>query len=351
MTDNTEMILFAKRNKRRAALSMWAAAFFLIAITLAAYFCEMAISYLFARYASSLERSVVSVLTFFGAARQNAYTAAKYLFASTAFSYFLSIITSLVSLVIPAFVFSKIVGVESDESFRVKGKTVSAFVPVFCLCHLFTTLASVFSGIISNFMLPGTAEVYASYTGVVSQSFNIYEFIVSVLCTAVFVPMVEEYVFRGVLYSYLKRCGISFGVIASAVLFGIAHTSPTQSVYAFVFGMLSALLFEITGNLKTSIAFHAVNNFITLALGYVMGSVSEGMFNIISSTYLLVFSGFGIYGMYVLCKKDGIFDTFRNKEQETDEAICEKAGISRIIVLPLIIYLCYYVYSVVTTVM
>lgn len=351
MTDNTEMIIAAKRNKRRASFAMWASALFLIAVTLAAYFCELGIVTVFAKYGDVIERAIVRLLTFFGAEKQNAYAAAKYLLGSTAFSYFLSIITSFVSLVIPAFVFSKIVGVKSDESFRVKGKMVSAFVPVFCLCHLFTTLASVFSGVISDFMLPGTAEIYASYTGVVSQSFNVYEFIVSVLCAAVFVPLVEEYVFRGVLYSYLKRYGITFGVIASAVIFGIAHTSPTQSVYAFVFGMFSALLFEVTGNIKTSVVFHGLNNFITVALGYVMGAVNTQVFNLVSSTYMLVFSGFGVYGIYALCKKGGIYDAFREREEESDGGLCEKAGLAQIIVLPLVIYLCYYVYSVIRTVM
>ncbi len=351
MTDNTEIILAAKKNKRRASFAMWASAFFLIAVTLVAYFCEMGIAAVFFKYGNSIEKAIVHLLSFFGAGKQDAYTAAKYLLSSTAFSYFLSIITSFVSLVIPAFVFSKIVGVKPDESFRINGRTVSAFVPVFCLCHLFTTLASVFSGVISDFMLPGTAEIYESYTGVVSQSFNVYEFIVSALCAAVFVPLVEEYVFRGVLYSYLKRYGITFGVIASAVIFGIAHTSPTQSVYAFVFGIFSALLFEVTGNIKTSVIFHGINNFITVALGYIMGAVSTQTFNLISSTYMLVFSGFGVYGIYALCRKGGIVDTFREKEEENDGGLCEKAGLAQIIVLPLVIYLGYYVYSVIRTVM
>lgn len=351
MNNETDALSLAKRNKRRAAVAMWSVSLLLIAVTILSELSSLGISYILSEYGQNIERAATKVLVLLGAESRDAFTAVKYIMGSVSFSYVLSMVTTLVSFVLPAVLFSRAVKVGFDESFNLRGKLLGAFVPMYCLCHLFTTVSSVFSGAISEFLLPGADEIYRSYTGVAAQSFNVYEFVITVLCSAVFVPMTEEYVFRGVIYSYLKRYGTVFGVVASAVVFGVAHTSPTQSVYAFVFGMLLALVFEVTGNIKTSIAFHGINNFITVVLGYLMGEVSTGVFNLVSSMYLLVFSGFGIFGVYALCKKDGIYDTFRAKAEENEASLCEKPGMAQIAVLPLIVYLCYYVYSVVTTVM
>ena len=350
-SNKVEIAHLTAKNRKKAALSMCKTVLFLMAVTAMSDFLSLSFALLVEKFSPELVRGIAKVFVLFGSSRTEGYTAARLVLSSDSFSKIIGMVVTFFSLVVPAVFFAKIERVEPEKSFNVNGKLVKPFVPVFCLCHLFTTFASVFSGTINDFMLPESSEVYQSLTGVVSQKFNLYEFIVSVLCVAVFVPLVEEYVFRGVLFSYLSRYGLHFGIVASAVVFGIAHISPVQSVYAFVFGILSATLVAVTGNIKTSVIFHSLNNFLTVVLGYIMGAVSSEQFGLINCFYLMVASSLGIYGFYVLCRDGGIMSKLSKAADENDNPHIEKCGMKQIVVLPLVVYLAYYVYSVFKMVM
>ena len=348
--DRIESAEMSVQNGKRAIVAMCKVSIFLIAVTLLSDLCAFLAAFLLGEYGDGLLHFIVKALMLMGADKTSAYTSAKLLVGSEAFAYVINLVTTFVSLVLPCIVFAKIEKVSPGESFNLKGRCVKSFVPLFCLCHLFTTFASVFAGNISSFMLPDAEKAYAA-TGVVATEFNVYMFVISVLCSCVFVPIVEEFVFRGVIFSYLRRFGLGFGVMASAVVFGIAHVSPSQSVYAFVFGLVSAVIFAVTGNIKTSIIFHALNNFLTVSLGYLMGELPDSAFNLISGVYLMVVTAIGIYGLYALCRDGGIMDAFREKEKEQDGGLLEKCGIKHILVFPVLMYLAYYAYGVVVTVM
>lgn len=337
-------------NKRRAFFAMCKASALLIAVTLLSELTVYLVLLLFDKSGMEIQHMLSDVLEFFGADPSSARVSARLVMGSEGFSTVISMLNTFITLVIPAYVFSRVERISGDECFNAGGKLVQSIIPVFCLCHLLTTFASSFSGMIGDFMLPDASEVYAS-TGVMAHEFNVYEFAISILCTGIFIPIVEEYVFRGVIFSYLRRYGLAFGVVASAVIFGIAHASPTQSVYAFVFGVFSALVMAVTGNIKTSILFHAGNNLTTIFLGYLLGGTDAKTFNIISSVYLLVVSAIGIYGIYAFCKKDGIAEAFRVKAEENDGGLCDKNGMKQLFVLPLALYIVYYVYNVFLTVM
>ena len=72
-----------------------------------------------------------------------------------------------------------------------------------------------------------------------------------IICICIVVPLCEEYAFRGVVFGYLKRYGLSFAVIASAFVFGISHASPSQAVYAFMFGVVAGFT-DARGHRKSS---------------------------------------------------------------------------------------------------
>ncbi len=348
--DRIDFAEYSAQNGKRAVIAMCKVSLFLITVTVLSDLCAFFSIWLLGEYGGELQRFIVKLLMLFGADRGAAYTSAKLVMGSEEFANVLNLATTFVSLVLPSIVFAKTEKIGSDESFNLKGGCVKSFLPMFCLCHLLTTFASVFAGNINDFMLPGTGEAYAA-TGVMARDFNVYTFVVSVLCSCVFVPIVEEFIFRGVIFSYLKRYGLGFGIVASAVVFGVAHTSPVQSVYAFVFGLVSAILMAVTGNIKTSIIFHALNNFLTVFLGYLMGELTVSAFNVVSSLYLMIVAAIGIYGLYALCREGGIMHTLREKETEQDACLVAKCGIGQIVVFPLAVYLVYYAYSVFVTVM
>ena len=81
-------------------------------------------------------------------------------------------------------------------------------------------------------------------------------------------PIVEEYVFRKVIVDRTVRYGQGVAIVASGLMFGLFHGNLNQFAYAVVLGAFFAFLYVKTGNLKITIAMHAIINF--------MGSVVAG---------------------------------------------------------------------------
>lgn len=77
----------------------------------------------------------------------------------------------------------------------------------------------------------------------------------------VFGPFCEEFVFRGLIYHGYKKSGNTLGaILLSSLLFGLMHLNINQAIYAFVIGILLALLVEATGSLWSSVFCHMVFN-------------------------------------------------------------------------------------------
>lgn len=74
-------------------------------------------------------------------------------------------------------------------------------------------------------------------------------------------PVCEEVVFRGAIFSGLKKEGNVFkAILASGLLFGLLHMNINQASYAFVIGILLGFLVEATGSIYSSILFHILVN-------------------------------------------------------------------------------------------
>ena len=82
----------------------------------------------------------------------------------------------------------------------------------------------------------------------------------SLLCVSILPGIVEEFIFRGLLYGTYRKRGAWKAVLVSALLFGLMHMNLNQFCYAFVMGIIFALLYEATGSLTAPILVHAVYN-------------------------------------------------------------------------------------------
>lgn len=84
-------------------------------------------------------------------------------------------------------------------------------------------------------------------------------------------PLVEEIIFRGLLFQWLRgRIGTAGGAIVSALLFGGLHWPSGQAVWAGLVGLALALLFSRSGSLWASIAAHSGNNALAIVLVLVL---------------------------------------------------------------------------------
>ena len=82
-------------------------------------------------------------------------------------------------------------------------------------------------------------------------------------------PIVEEMVFRGVLYSRIKKFySVTKAVVFSALLFGAFHANLPQFLYGAAMGVLIALCYEYAGCFAAPVLMHmSANIFIFLISG------------------------------------------------------------------------------------
>ena len=87
------------------------------------------------------------------------------------------------------------------------------------------------------------------------------------LLVAVLAPLVEETVFRGVLYQWLRKSLPVWAAAGlSATIFATTHVIPTIFPWLFVTGLALALVFEYCGTLYCSMLLHGIINGVNVAM-------------------------------------------------------------------------------------
>lgn len=85
-----------------------------------------------------------------------------------------------------------------------------------------------------------------------------------ILCYEVVAPISEELLFRQVIFKRLKNIApVWVAVTVSALLFGVYHGNLVQGIYAFIMGILLALVYEWTGSFAAPVIFHMVANHVS----------------------------------------------------------------------------------------
>jgi hypothetical protein len=99
-----------------------------------------------------------------------------------------------------------------------------------------------------------------------SSEFTGYPYLVQVLLIAVLPAVVEEFVFRGLIYHSYRRNGLVGAAFFSALAFGIMHMNLNQFFYAFVIGIFFAKMVEVTGTMWSSMFAHFAFNTFSITL-------------------------------------------------------------------------------------
>lgn len=92
----------------------------------------------------------------------------------------------------------------------------------------------------------------------------------NLLLLAVLPALVEEYVFRGLIFLGYKKRNPLKAVLLSAVLFGFMHLNINQFSYAFVLGIVLALLVYATGSIIPGILVHFTINSYSVVVSYIL---------------------------------------------------------------------------------
>lgn len=124
-------------------------------------------------------------------------------------------------------------------------------------------VSTLFNGLISFFGYnpPLSGMSGAEYTPLFPNWAN---FLIQIGTVAVLPAICEEFLHRGVLLNGLKGIGIKKAIIISSLLFGLIHFNINQFFYAFVLGMLMALVCVVSKSIFPAIIIHFTNNAISV---------------------------------------------------------------------------------------
>ncbi len=98
-----------------------------------------------------------------------------------------------------------------------------------------------------------------------------------IILIGVIPAVMEEVVFRGILYHQFRMQHIGKAMLMSALLFGCIHMNFNQFFYATIVGFFFALLIEATGSILSSIVIHFVINTSNAVMGVVALKMLEYM--------------------------------------------------------------------------
>lgn len=102
-------------------------------------------------------------------------------------------------------------------------------------------------------------------------SASVLQLALLLIAACLLAPIAEEIIFRGVLYTYLRRWGFVVALIASSLVFGVFHGFGILFFTTSTAGALFALAYERSGSLWPVVAAHATMNAAMFVAGWLLG--------------------------------------------------------------------------------
>ena len=135
-----------------------------------------------------------------------------------------------------------------------------------------------FLNALSQLVVPNSVEAsveyFASITGYQVWNNPLW---LNLLFIAVVPAVVEEYIFRCVLYQGFRRCGLLKTALLTALMFGLAHGNLNQFLYAFAVGIFFVYLNEAAGTVYASMLAHTLINASTVFLSFLETRLPENV--------------------------------------------------------------------------
>ncbi len=117
----------------------------------------------------------------------------------------------------------------------------------------------------------------------------------------VLTPLVEEVVFRGIIFQSMRRFGDSFALVLSAILLHCS-TATLAGAQRLLMGLVIGYLVLYSGSLWVGIIIHAVNNLLNLAADLLLQIIPEPYQTLVWLAILSFYLIAGITAMLVLVR-------------------------------------------------
>jgi membrane protease YdiL (CAAX protease family) len=101
-----------------------------------------------------------------------------------------------------------------------------------------------------------------------------YEFILAFICVVILPSIVEELIFRGIMYGELRKISVLWAVILVSVLFGAAHGQLNVAITTFAMSLVMCFTREkLTDSIWAGMVLHFIKN----AIGFVIIFTMPGL--------------------------------------------------------------------------
>ena len=134
--------------------------------------------------------------------------------------------------------------------------------------HIYAIVMSIAVAIALNniLLLANIAEFSESYQESAELLYS-PSFPVQILCLGIVYPIMEELLFRGLVFRRIRQNTSAFNaIISSALFFGFYHGNAVQMIYGTLCGVMLAYLCEKSGDIKVPIMSHIAMNITAVIL-------------------------------------------------------------------------------------
>ena len=210
---------------------------------------------------------------------------------------------------------------------------------ILCLCSMglfiqpLLLIISALSALVSPNNVPAAIQSYSDIS--FFKIFIIISFLPAVM---------EEIIFRGIVLSNYKNVSFKKAAVITGIIFGIAHMDLQQFPYAFMMGILFALLVHRSGSILASIIPHMIINAVQSLIGYSAFAIAPSPYiTVTAETLGFIFTtplGM-LFSIVIFCIA---FLNFNNAHPIKVEEIVTP---DRVINLPLIFIIAWYIISTV----
>ncbi|WP_243164650.1 CPBP family intramembrane glutamic endopeptidase [Catenibacillus scindens] len=164
----------------------------------------------------------------------------------------------------------------------VRGKNIGAL----AYCLIAGILSSLAVSIFVTISQAGQVfDGYAEATGeILSQSL-----IMQVLSAGIVMPVVEEMIFRGLMYSRMKDFMTPRGaLLLSSLIFGVYHGNVIQGIYGVVMGLLLVFVYEKYQTLAAPVLCHIGANAVSIVLQLLNVQIGSAVWAVLGAVICLL---------------------------------------------------------------
>lgn len=164
-------------------------------------------------------------------------------------NYLLTLLSSQLILILPSIVYIIKYKLNIKEAIRYNKIKAVNIILLIVFSYLITPLMS-FVNALSMLFFQNTTSSFMG--GIIKEN----GFFLSILIIALVPAIFEEVVYRGIFYNEYRKAKPLQAIFLSAFLFGIIHGNLNQFVYAFLMGIVFALIIEVTDSILSTMIIH-----------------------------------------------------------------------------------------------